>query len=327
MASAALSVVSAGPLLDQILDLTYEIWHEGLSRTAYTAYYAAQLKTPWGRAHLRRFALVDGDVVLASAKQYELSAILDGRAVRIAGIGAVFTPPVHRGRGHARRLLEHILDRAASDGVPLVLLFSEIGTEYYRRLGFETIPGTDLGLRVLEPIAPGAPAMLVRAGDDRDLPAIAEMGRRRAESFRFHLERDRDLIHYAIAKKRVLAGLSPAPARQLLFFVAEEGASAVAYVVVSVRAEGDWVLEECGDRDVSGARVGAILQTLVASQPAERRPVIVSRLPAGFLPPQLTIVDVRPTAEIMMIRSLTVPDVTMRPLASGDVLYWRADLF
>lgn len=314
-------------MLDRILDLTYEIWHEGLSRTAYGSYYAAQLKTPWGRTHLKRFALVDGDVVLSSAKQYELCAIFDSRAVRVIGIGAVFTPAAHRGCGHARRLMEHLLDRAVSDGFALALLFSEIGTEYYRRLGFETIAGSDLALRVLESVHRGAPAMLVRAGDDRDLPAIAEMNSQRAESFRFHLERDRDLIHYAIAKKRVLAGLSPADARQLLFFVAEEGASAVAYVVVSVRGQGEWVLEECGDRDVSGARVGAIFQTLLARQPAERQPTIVSRLPAGFLPPQLTIVDVRPASDVMMIRPLTVPALTMRPLAADDVLYWRADLF
>jgi hypothetical protein len=36
--------------------------------------------------------------------------------------------------------------------------------------------------------------------------------------------------------------------RQIEFFVAEEGASAVAYVVLNVNAHG-WTLEEAGDRD------------------------------------------------------------------------------
>ena len=52
-------VVAEGPLLDQILGLTYEIWNEGLSERAYSQWNAAQLRTPWGRNHLQRFALVD----------------------------------------------------------------------------------------------------------------------------------------------------------------------------------------------------------------------------------------------------------------------------
>src|SRR5206468_10676186 len=38
------------------------------------------------------------------------------------------------------------------------------------------------------------------------------------------------------------------------------------------------VLEECGDRDPSGARMGAILQVLIARNPAERRPAITAWL-------------------------------------------------
>src|SRR5205807_2030800 len=90
---------------------------------------------------------------------------------------------------------------------------------------------------------------------------------------------------------------------QVHFFVAEEGASAVAYVVLSSRGD-DWVLEEAGDRDPSGARVGAILQALIARQPAERRPTLRGRLPPMFLPAQLAVVERRPTADVMMVRPL-----------------------
>ena len=72
---------------------------------------------------------------------------------------------------------------------------------------------------------------LVRAGEDRDLPDIVAMGRARAERYRFHLDRDRDFVHFAIVRKRLLAGLGPAGEREVQFFVAEEGGSAVAYVV------------------------------------------------------------------------------------------------
>jgi len=75
-----ISVVPAeGAILDEILSSTYDIWHEGLSRDAYARYYQGQLATAWGRAHLRRCALVDAGEVLASAKAYALDAVLDGR--------------------------------------------------------------------------------------------------------------------------------------------------------------------------------------------------------------------------------------------------------
>jgi hypothetical protein len=41
----------------------------------------------------------------------------------------------------------------------------------------------------------------------------------------------------------------------------------------------------------SGARLGAMLQALIAREPAERRPIINGWLPPGFIPPQITILS------------------------------------
>src|SRR4051812_493021 len=254
----AILAKAEGPILDQILDASHDLWSDGLSRRAYGQFWAAQLATPWGRTHLERLALVDDGEVLASAKIYTFDAALDGRAIRVAGIGAVFTQPAHRGRGAARDLVERLLARASDRGEDLALLFSEIGPDYYARLGFAPIPTTTSTLRVVEDTRRGAPATMVRAGGDRDLADIATMDAVRAAPYRFHLDRSRDLVHYAIAKKRLLAGLGAPGAREVQFFVAEEGASAVAYVVIGVK-DGEWTLEAYGDRDPAGARVGAIL--------------------------------------------------------------------
>src|SRR5579871_657974 len=285
-----ISIVPAeGPILDEILTATFDIWHEELTRAAYPRYYKGQLQTPWARTHLRRWAMVDGSAVLASAKTYAFDAMLDGRDVRVVGVGAVFTQPTHRGRGHARALMEQLLQRAAADGFDLALLFSEIGAEYYARLGFVTIPTFDLELRVREDPRRGAPATLVRFGDDQDVANLAAMCETRAAPFRFGLRRTRDLIQYAIAKKRLLAGLSAPGERGVEFFVAEEGGSAVAYAVSSLRG-GQWTIEEAGDRDPAGARLGAILQALIARDPAAPRPRITGWLPATLRPPQLDCV-------------------------------------
>ncbi|MBI3493134.1 MAG: GNAT family N-acetyltransferase [Acidobacteria bacterium] len=319
-----------GPILDEILDATYEIWHEGLGRQAYTRYYAGQLGTPWGRAQLSRFALVDRGEVRASVKLYMFDATLDGRSLRVAGIGAVFTQPNLRRRGAAADVIARVLERASAEGAGLALLFSEIGPDYYARLGFAPIPTTDVQLRVVESDRHGAPATWVRFGDDRDIPALVAIGQARAAPFRFHLDRDRDLIHYAIAKKRLRAGLGRPGVRALQFFVAEEGGSAVAYVVVSVDRSGQavtWTIEECGDRDPTGARAGAILQVLIARDSAEHRPVIRGWLPAGFRPPQIVITSEQHSAEVMMVKPLTKQGETALTLCAEDVLYWRGDAF
>src|SRR6185295_16218095 len=134
---------ATGTLLDRTLDATYPHWHDGLTRAAYGRWFTAQLATPWGRAHLTRWALVDGDALLATAKLYTFDATLDGRAIRIAGLGAIFTPPDQRGRGAAADLVERLLQHAAAAGADAALLFSEIGAPYYDRLGVEAIPLAD----------------------------------------------------------------------------------------------------------------------------------------------------------------------------------------
>jgi predicted N-acetyltransferase YhbS len=329
-----------GPLLDQILEANYDIWNEGLSRPAYRKWWTAQLATSWGREHLRRTALVDGGDVLASAKEYLFTATLDGRTVRVLGLGAVFTQPAHRGRGSAAALIEQLIARASANGCDLALLFSEIGPAYYERLGFSVLPMFDLELRVAESTRHGAPATLVRAGDDSDFDAAAAMNRVRAEPFRFSLHRDRDLISYAIAKKRLRAGLGPPGMRELQFFAAEEGASAVAYVVIGVDnadpgvarprpSSGGpvWTIEECGDRDPSGARVGAMLQVLLAREPSIVRPRIRAWLPHGFTPPQITVADRRPSSDVMMVRPLTAAARSATTLEASQIFYWRNDLF
>jgi GNAT superfamily N-acetyltransferase len=331
-------VTADGPILEPILDGTYPIWHEGLSRAAYGRYNAAQLATAWGRDHLVRSALVGSGGradVLASAKRYMFDATLDGEPVRVVGLGAVFTQPAHRGHGHARELIDRLLEQAAADGADLAVLFSEIGPAYYARLGFEPLVTNNLTVRITESDRHGAPATMIRGGEERDLAAIVAMGQVRAARYRFHLNRSRDVVHYAIAKKRLLAGFGPAGARMVHFFIAEEGASAAAYVVVSVRSDetGDaaaaplWTIEEAGDRDPTGARVGAILQALIARDPIERRPAITAWLPHGFLPPQLTVVHEEPSGDVMMIRVLTDRARAAARLTASDIFYWHGDLF
>jgi predicted N-acetyltransferase YhbS len=312
--------------LESILDATHTIWHDDLTRPAYSRLYAAHVAAPWGRRGLTRWALVDRGDVVASAKIYLFDAVFEGRAVRVAGVGAVFTQPAHRGRGAARELMARLLEKVAAEGADVALLFSEIGADYYARLGFTAVPLDDLSIRVREDSRRGAPATMVRAGDERDLDAVIAMDAIRSEPYRFHLVRDRDLAHFAIAKRRILAGLSTPGVRALQFFVAEEGASAVAYVVIYVNGT-TWTIDSCGDRDPAGARLGAILQVLVAREPAEQRASIAAWLPSSLRPQQLDIVEQSPARDLMMVKALSHAGEGVASLKPSEVMFWKGDCF
>jgi hypothetical protein len=316
-------VRAEGVTLGRVLDATYPALHQGLSRRAFTTADAALSKTAWGCGHRRRYALVEGADVLASAHQYDLSGMLGRQALRICGIGDVCSGP-HEGVNHARLLIERLVDDARQHDADVALVFTSTESLTPALDGFEVIPTQDLQLTVAESSRYGAPMMLVRGGEDRDLASIVAMGEVRAARYRFHLTRDVDLVRYAVTKKRLLAGLTSSGGRQLVFVIAEEGITAAAYAVISI-VDGTWTIEECGDRDASGARVGAILQALIAREPMERRPVIRGWLPPGFVPPQVAIVSTQPTAEILLARPLT-KTVDRLGLSADDVLYWRSDV-
>ena len=319
-----MTVTVADPAVhERILDLTYPLWGEGLTRRAYGTWNRGQTSTPWGRTHLERVALVDDGHVLSSAKRYHFDALVSGEPQPVVGVGAVFTPPGSRGQGHARVLIEEVMSHAARAGAGWALLFSEIGDAYYKGMGFVPLPRSMVTLMVRE--KPGAPATFVRAGETADLPFIAELSAAYAHGAGFALDRTADLIGFGIARRRLLAGLGPAGLRHVEFFVAEEGGRPAAYVVIS-RGPSGVVLEECGDRDPSGARVGAILQVLHAREPSILQAPIRGWLPAGFRPPQVLVIDESPAAEIMMIRRLgAAGSATVVP--NPPVTYWQTDVF
>ena len=313
----------SGEILDRVLGATHLIWNDGLSLQAFGQLHTARMRTGWARRHLRHVALVDGAGLRASAVRYEFEGMLDGRTVRLCGIGSVFTQPEHRGRGHATALVERLLDDATRDGADLALMFAGSDVAFPIRHGFSIIPTTDATITVAEPVRYGAPMTLIRGGEERDYAAVVAMGRTRAVPYRFHLDRDLDLVQHAITRRRLVAGLGPAGARELQFFIAEECITAAAYVVLSVAGDA-WTLEECGDRDVTGARVGAILQALIARAPVERRPTIRGWLPPGFSPPQVSL-SAAPSAVTMLVKPLR--GGSPAALDGRDVLYWCSDIF
>lgn len=328
-AGSLTGVVEAdGNLQQRLVSATPARNRGGLSSDAFARFDTAQSRTVWGRAHRRHFALMQGTDILAGAEQYDLRACLDRQPIVIRAIGGAFS--TRKGDVDPRHdeltLVERLVLDASIEGVDLALFFRSDATTTPIPPGFAAMPVTDVRITVAEPARYGAPMILVRGGEDRDLAAIEAMGRATAVTRRFHLDRNADFLKHTIVRKRSLAGLSDVGTRQLEFVIAEEGTTAAAYLVISV-ADGGWTIEACGDRDATGARLGALLQAMIAREPSRARPVITGWLPPGLLPPQVTVSPVTdPPSPAVFMRPLSVRMQDVR-LTSADVLYWRSDVF
>ena len=144
----------------------------------------------------------------------------------------------------------------------------------------------------------------------------------RSAGVRFSIERTADHIQFMLARKRLLAGVGSPGAKIIEFHAAEEGASAVAYVILSVDEHG-WTLSEAGDRDPAGARLGAMLQVLLAREPSLTHPAIRAWWPRAFaVPPQVEIVKRAAARDVLMMRALA--DIRL-PSSADEVFYWRSD--
>lgn len=315
--------ITGGPLAEQVFDATFPMWGDGLSRHAYGRWNEAQMRTAWGRAHLHRVGLVDAGQVVASAKRYLFDVVLNGQPASMVGIGAVFTPAPFRGRGLAPALIERMLEDAAVRGCAGAVLFSEIGADYYARLGFVEVPRRLVTVDVPRSRR-GAPGTMVRSLEPADLPEIADITDRWSSGAGLALARSSALIEYAITRRRLRAGFGPQGLRHLEAFVSEEGHKPVSWVVVSHGPEGTQ-LEDCGDRDPSGARVGAMLEALAERDPASDDRTFSAWFPGSMRPPQMRISEPFRPAEIMMVKAIGA--ATNLPQTNLETYWPTLDIF
>jgi len=297
----------------------------GLPDAAVRRWRFAQMQTPWGRSHACRVGVTDGGVLLASATRYLFSGILDGARIRVCALGNLTSSTDANSPFVAAFVEDVIEDATIRHSADVALLFCGGSARWHSEAGYQNITPPDVELAFPPTPRAGAPMVSLRVGEHRDLPAIIAMGQSRSIPFRFHLDRDVDFVTHGIVRERLLAGLGPAGMQEFQFFVTEEGTVAAAYVVMRVRGDA-WTLLECGDRDPSGARVGAIIQALIARDPTKSSPAIRGWFPPGFTPPQATRVSVTPSS-LTVLASLLGSHRHDVPLLAETTLYWMSDLF
>ena len=121
----------------------FKIWSPGLSQGDYRRYIARQFKAPWLRQNLTYMNYSVGGQLRASLKVYRLELQSKGRTFQFAGLGAVFTQERYRNQGIGKKMMEAIVEQCWQQKLDGILLFSDIGFDYYRSLGFNQMGDSD----------------------------------------------------------------------------------------------------------------------------------------------------------------------------------------
>ena len=120
--------------------------------------------------------LVSGGRVEANVSATAILFTVDGAPLRTLQLGTVMTAPEQRGRGMQRRLMEHVLEKAAD--YDLVYLYAnETVTEFYPRFGF--VPAVEYAFSCPMPADGPFSAVPADAGDPaglRKLLALRQQG-------------------------------------------------------------------------------------------------------------------------------------------------------
>lgn len=179
--------------IERVLEETHALWSDGMDREDYVRFIRSLMSTAWARSgHYRFLAMVDpaGDLACAM-KLYRLDARVEGRRCTLGGVGAVFTLPRHRRRGHAAALLEQAHAWMREGGDAASLLHSEIGSAYYEKLGYRPLDPAAIMLQVFPATPDPRPRLRVLgAGGGSDLDQVMALRREEDADRAFVLERD-----------------------------------------------------------------------------------------------------------------------------------------
>jgi predicted N-acetyltransferase YhbS len=266
-----LEAIDAQTYARTVLPLTAALWAGARSFDRYAEHTMEIARSGYGRRHFRTMGFYDGDQLVASYKRYERTIRSGNERLRAAGIGAVYTPPVYRGRGFASAMLAMELDRSRDAGFDVAYLFSDIRPQFYEEIGFHTLPSRSISLR-----ADTLASMRIEVArlEERDWTGVArcfDLGeRKRPWSF------GRTPLVWSFLRLRMRHG-SEHPSSVETNLVVRRGRGIAAYVL-GVRApqHDAFILDEYGFCDAEAA---TLVPALLRSAAGDLQRV------TGWLPP------------------------------------------
>jgi predicted N-acetyltransferase YhbS len=118
--------------LNTIYMMGFDAWGEGRTQAAYLELCRGSAKYAKGQWFVRDAEQQSVSSLILYADEFDLPA-------GCCGIGSVATAPEHRGKGHASRLVTTVVGELEASPTRGVYLFSEIGSDFYAKLGFEPV--------------------------------------------------------------------------------------------------------------------------------------------------------------------------------------------
>jgi predicted N-acetyltransferase YhbS len=238
---------------------SHALWGSGLSFANYLGLWQDLSASDWGTRRTAMYVWADGrGSLFSSVKLYRPRLRVHGRTLGGTVVGALFTPMAERGRGYASELLQAVFSKAREEGDRLVLLFSDIGPDYYVSRGFVTLPAEeDWGTLPRNPGAPRGWSLrpMVPADQERVHRAHDAFCRRRPLA----VMRDPDHWHYLeLRSQRFFERLGSARVRQQRQ-VALCGNRFVGYLV-TVEGRGEWNVREVGASEGDPATLADVLR-------------------------------------------------------------------
>jgi hypothetical protein len=178
------------------------IWGGGLSPERFVAFQCRLADSREAGERYRLLGLFEGERLVSAMKAYDLHGSYAGAPLRLLGIGAVYTPPPLRRRGHARRMLELAIAAHCERGFDAAVLFSDIGGEYYERLGFRALESDECTAELAD-LPRGAAGHCAGPDDESAMARIFAQGHN--ASGELALARDGWVLSFQLRRLRELA--------------------------------------------------------------------------------------------------------------------------
>jgi predicted N-acetyltransferase YhbS len=268
--------------IDEVYRESHRLWGAGLSYEDYRGLWSELSASPWARSWIRFHVWTDGaGQILSSMKVYRPCVRVHERPARVALFGALFTPAARRGLGHGAAMVRAALEQARARGDAAALLYSDIGTAYYGRLGFRPLPADEHWGR-LPPASGGpVPEWSLRPMREADLATVAAAYA--ASSARRPLATLRDPDHWAFLRQRADGFFARLHDGDLLqcHRIATRAGSDAGYLI-TVEGRGEWNVREVGALDGEARTIAAILRR--GASAARKRGL---RRFYGWLPPEV----------------------------------------
>ncbi len=247
--------------IEAILRESHAIWGAGLALADYVEKWLDLMDTTWARQNFAFLVWVEDDgSVLSSMKLYRPLLRDRTSSSRAAGIGAVFTPPARRRQGHATAMLRALMELAHATGTRAAVLFSDIGVEYYERLGFRTLPAEEAWGRLSRQGPTSPTGYTLRPMRASDLDAVRAAHDEWCERRPFAILRDREYWEFLMARAAAFFARLDGSNLSRRYRVALHDGEFAGYLI-AVQGQGIWTVREVGAANADPDTIAAILRT------------------------------------------------------------------